>query len=68
MAGWPESDNMTSSVQLNLTRTGPGTKLGKSKNTVKVIVTKKTLKLFIKFFFLKLSLRLISYSKIFNKI
>ena len=29
MGGWPESDNMTISVQLNLTGTGTGTELGK---------------------------------------
>ena len=31
MDGWPESDNMTISVQLNLTGTGTGTELGKNK-------------------------------------
>ena len=29
VAGWPGSDNMTISVQLNLTGTGTGTELGK---------------------------------------
>ena len=28
VAGWPGSDNMTISVQLNLTGTGTGTELG----------------------------------------
>ena len=28
LGGWPESDNMTISVQLNLTGTGTGTELG----------------------------------------
>ena len=29
VGGWPGSDNMTISVQLNLTGTGTGTELGK---------------------------------------
>ena len=31
MGGWPESDNMTISVQLNLTGTDTGTELGNYK-------------------------------------
>ena len=50
--GWPESDNKTISVQLDLTWTGTGTELGNkiSLYVIIVIIRDKTYCVFVKFY------------------